>query len=247
VIGAILTRWSFDPTVLGGLALLCVVYWRAGGRRPWRFAAAIVLSLLALESPLDFLADHYLFSAHMVQHLVLMLGVAPLLALSIPPRLGRWAPRTPVLAFVLFVVDMWLWHAPPLYESTLHNEALHALEHLTFVTTAGWFWWVAFSPEALPMLGRAAYVFVAGIPGTLLGALITFAPRVLYPSYPAALEQPGLGRALQAQWNVTAAGDQQLGGLIMWVPGGLVYLVAILAILLSGLSRQQAIEAEPAS
>jgi cytochrome c oxidase assembly factor CtaG len=247
VIGAILTRWSFDPTVLGGVALLCAVYWRAGGQRRWRFAGAIALSLLALESPLDFLADHYLFSAHMVQHLVLMLGVAPLLALAIPPRLGRWVPRAPVVAFVLFIGDMWLWHAPPLYESALHNEALHAFEHLTFVATAAWFWWIAFSPEALPMLGRAAYVFVAGIPSTLLGALITFTPRVLYPSYQAALEQPGLGRTLQAQWSVTAAGDQQLGGLIMWVPGGLVYLAAILAILLPALARQQPVEAEPAS
>lgn len=262
---SILTKWSFDPTVFGGLAMACAVYWhythgpkgmvdRGKARHDGRFAGAILLALLVLESPLDFVADHYLFSAHMVQHLVLILGVAPLLALSVPDGLiedlkqsrlawlGRWCIQ-PVVVFAAFVLDVWLWHAPPLYEATLRSESVHAAEHLSFVGISAAFWWVAFAPNGnarqLPMLARLGYVFLAAVPNTILGALLAFAPNVLYPSYQRALEQPGFGRALQLEWGVTALADQQLGGLIMWVPGGIVYLVVIVGILMSWFVRQQ--------
>jgi putative membrane protein len=270
MIAGILTKWAFDPTVIGGLLLLLAVYClytrgprsdRAAEQRStdgW-FAAAIVLTILALESPLDFVADRYLFSAHMVQHLVLLLGVAPFFSLSIPaaliddlrshtPKWLRHGAMQPALVFVAFVVDLWAWHAPPLYEATLHSEPIHVLEHLSFIATAAAFWWIAFAPNRgtgdMPVLARMAYVFVAGIPNTLLGALITFAPSVLYPSYQLALEQPGLGRVLETQYAITALGDQELGGLLMWVPGGFVYLLAIIAIFLAWFSKHQA--AQPA-
>ncbi len=255
MISTILTRWSFDPSVFLGLAVVCVVYWRY--RQPARdkwLVGAMILALLALESPLDFVADRYLFSAHMVQHLVLILGVAPLLALAVPDGLiqdlktsrlaglSRFSVQ-PVVVFVAFVVDTWAWHAPPLYEATLHYEPVHVAEHLSFIGVSAAFWWVSVAPNEgvrqLPMLARLAYVFVAGIPNTLLGALITFAPSVLYPSYQLALEQPGFGRSLQVEWGVTALGDQQLGGLLMWVPGGFVYLVVIVAIFMSWFARHQ--------
>ena len=264
MIAGILSRWTFDPSVIAGLLALAGVYWlytRGPRARPdadprphdGRFAGAVILTVLALESPLDFIADRYLFSAHMVQHLVLLLGVAPLLALSAPAvlaedlqaHLPRWLWRAgthPVAVFVVFVGDLWVWHAPALYELTLHSEAIHVLEHLSFIATAVVFWWLAFGAGAgagLPVLARIGFVFLAGIPNTLLGAVITFAPSVLYPSYQLALEQPGLGRVLEAQYGVTALGDQELGGLLMWVPGGFVYLVAIIAILLTWLAAQQ--------
>ncbi|HVA24672.1 MAG TPA: cytochrome c oxidase assembly protein [Chloroflexota bacterium] len=263
MIAGILTKWAFDPTVIIGVLGLVAAYWlytrgpRSNrGAEPRstdaRFAAAIVLAILALESPLDFLADRYLFSAHMVQHLVLLLGVAPLLARSIPAalfhqgrRLPRWLKRLltqPALVFVAFVADLWAWHAPPLYEATLRSESVHVLEHLSFVATATVFWWIAFDDGRMPVLARMGYVFVAGIPNTLLGALITFAPSVLYPSYQLALEQPGLGRLLQAKYGVTALGDQELGGLLMWVPGGFVYLLAIVGIFISWFANHQAVE-----
>jgi putative membrane protein len=270
MIAGILTRWTFDPSVLAGLLALAGVYWLyTRGPRAWTdaeprrrdacFAGAVLLAVLSLESPLDFVADRYLFSAHMVQHLLLLLAVAPLLALSAPAALAadlrahlpRWLWRVgvhPVAVFVVFVGDLWVWHAPALYELTLHSEAIHVLEHLSFVATATAFWWLAFGAgeTALPVLARIGFVFLAGIPNTLLGAVITFAPAVLYPSYQLALEQPGLGRALAAQYGVTALGDQELGGLLMWVPGGFVYLLAIIAILVTWLAAQQAAEPEPA-
>ncbi|HLG72796.1 MAG TPA: cytochrome c oxidase assembly protein [Chloroflexota bacterium] len=266
MIAAILTKWSFDPSVFTGLAVLCAGYWwyarrERNPRQDRRFVAAMLIALLALESPLDFVADRYLFSAHMVQHLVLILGVAPLLALAVPDgfiadvKASLLAPLArfcvhPVVVFVAFVVDVWAWHAPPMYEATLHSEAVHVAEHLSFIAVSAAFWWVAFAPNdgvaQLPMIGRVAYVFLAGIPNTLLGALITFAPVVLYPSYQLALEQPGLGRALQLQWGITALTDQELGGLLMWVPGGFVYLAVIVAIFMSSFARPSAAEAEPA-
>jgi cytochrome c oxidase assembly factor CtaG len=268
MLSAILTQWSFDPSITAGLICLWLIYWRysfgpraeregSAERRHWSFAVALILAFLALESPLDVLADRYLFSAHMAQHLVLMLAVAPLLALAVPPGFAAAARRRipaavgkvvaqPVAVFLAFVVDVWTWHAPPLYEATLHNEGIHVLEHLSFIALAALFWWIALAPietgRQLPALARVAYVFVAGIPNTLLGALITFAPSVLYPSYQLALEQPGLGRALQTQWGITALGDQQLGGLLMWVPGGFVYLLAIVGIFISWFSRRQPLE-----
>jgi putative membrane protein len=145
------------------------------------------------------------------------------------------------VVFVAFVIDVWAWHAPPLYEATLRSEPVHVAEHLSFIAVSAAFWWVAFAPNdgvrQLPMLARLGYVFLAGIPNTLLGALITFAPTVLYPSYQLALEQPGLGRALQLEWGVNALTDQQLGGLLMWVPGGFVYLLVIVAIFMSSFAR----------
>lgn len=271
MIAGILARWTFDPTVIGGLLIVATLYWfytrRDRALAPFHsrtdvwFAAAVALTILALESPLDFLADRYLFSAHMVQHLLLVLAVAPLLAISAPAALAEdmrrhmpawlWRLGTrPLTGFVLFVSDLWVWHAPALYEATLRSESIHVLEHLSFIATAVVFWWIAFAPEVgsrrLPALARVGYVFLAGIPNTMLGAVITFAPGVLYGSYQLALEQPGLGRVLASQYGVTALGDQELGGLLMWVPGGFVYLAIIIVILVSWLSTQQAAEPEAA-
>src|SRR5438105_4627281 len=114
---AILTKWSFDPSIVGGLALLTLLYWRFARGRDGLFALMLVLAFLALESPLDFLADNYLFSVHMVQHMLLILGVAPLLALALPASLKLPALLSnPVLAFVAFTADFSLWHVPVLYE-----------------------------------------------------------------------------------------------------------------------------------
>ena len=263
MLATILTKWSLDPSVLGGLIWLSLVYWLwahgrySGGRqaspsRDWCFSLGVILALLALESPLDFLADRYLFSAHMFQHLMLILGVAPLLALAVPDALvadlkaSRLAPAlrrcgNPVAVFVVFVVDVWAWHAPALYEATLRSEMIHIAEHLSFIGLAAAFWWVSFAPndgvEYMSMPARLGYVFLGGIPNTLLGAVITFAGTVLYPTYQLALDQPGLGRALQVEWGVNALTDQEFGGLLMWVPGGFAYLVVMLVIFMTSLAR----------
>ncbi|MHB8620236.1 MAG: cytochrome c oxidase assembly protein, partial [Chloroflexota bacterium] len=188
----ILVMWSLHPSVLVGLAALTAVFVhydrrerrreRAGEapsdtnrqRRERTFVMMVVATLVALNSPLDALGDGYLFSAHMLQHLLLILAVAPLLVMSTPPELlqdtQRRLPGTiralggnPVVGYFLFVADVLAWHAPALYEATLLHEPIHVAEHLSFVATAALFWRHALPPIAgnqprLHELGRMAYL-----------------------------------------------------------------------------------------
>lgn len=247
-IQVLLTGWSLQPSVIVGLLALGGGYAYATGplraRRgwgppvaPWRRAAffgGLAIAAFALLSPLDTLGDEYLFSAHMVQHMLLTTGTPPLLLLGTPDWLVRpalrWpAVRTaarwltfPAVAFVLFNGDFWLWHLPPLYDATLSNEGLHILEHLTFLVTAtlSWFPIVSPVPDELPRLPRLMqllYLFVSCQPMVLLGAILTFAAEPLYLTY---VRAPHI-------FGLSAMTDQQLGGLIMWIPGNFVYILVM--------------------
>ncbi|HET7584589.1 MAG TPA: cytochrome c oxidase assembly protein [Gemmatimonadaceae bacterium] len=226
--------------------------WRRAGRgrgvRRWQavsFGAGMATVLLALASPLHEMSEA-LFAAHMVQHELLMLVAAPLIVLGAPgvpflwalPERARHRAATlvrargmrsvwsalvhPATAWVLQAVAILLWHAPPLYQSALEHEPVHALQHACFMGTALLFW------ESLVRLARrrrSGYgvavlsLFTTAIYGSMLGALLTFAPSVWYPAY---------GHAAAA-WGLTPLEDQQLGGLIMWIPFGLVYVIAAVA------------------
>ncbi len=175
-----LTEWNFDPSILMGTALIVGLYLYAIGplrkrqhlaeqvqrRQVIYFLLGVFLMFLALVSPLDELGDSYLFSAHMVQHLFLTVVGPPLLLLGTPAWLVKPLLRQrhafliarvltfPAIAFFLYNADFWLWHAPPLYDATLENEAIHILEHLTFIVFGVIAWWPIFSPleEGLPRL-----------------------------------------------------------------------------------------------
>jgi putative membrane protein len=225
------------PSVLIGLALLggLYVYWgglKASRRQIAAFAGALVLLGLSLNGPLHALSDRYLFSAHMVQHLVLTLVFPPVLLYGTPAwvvrrltrpravaRLARWATR-PLVAGALFSVPITLWHVPQFYEAALEQHALHIVQHLVFLATAVIMWWPVLSP--VPELPRASYptqliyLFALGLPMSLAGALITLADSVLYPFYIAA----------PRVWGLAPLADQQLGGLAMWVVGTIYLWVA---------------------
>ncbi len=197
-------QWDLHPSVVIGLAVLggLYVYWgglRAPRRRVVSFAAALAVLCLALNGPLHNLSDTYLFSAHMVQHLVLTLVFPPLLLYGapasvvrplLPPRsvfrFARWATR-PLAAGVLFSAPITLWHFPQFYQAALERHPLHIVQHLVFIATAVIMWWPVLSP--VPELPRASYpaqlmyLFLLGIPMSLAGAMITLAERVLYPFY----------------------------------------------------------------
>jgi cytochrome c oxidase assembly factor CtaG len=251
------SAWNPDPTILLGLALSLWGYAR-GLRRLWRragpgrgirawqaacFVGGVAALLVALVSPIDQMGA-VLFSAHMVQHLVLILVAAPLLVLgrplivflwALPPRwrhrLGRWwrrksGPRVAwrlanrlATAWVLSVAALWVWHAPALYQAALHDELLHAIEHGSFLGTALLFWWTVIHPPS----GRRGYgasvlaIFTMAVQNGLLGALLTFAPTLWYPAY----------GSRGAVWGLAPLDDQQLAGLIMWIPASLVYLAAL--------------------
>ncbi len=254
-----LTQWNLEPSILIGTVLITGLYLYAIGPLRKRhftdepvmkgqtiaFLSGMLVMFLALVSPLDELGDSYLFSAHMVQHLFLTIVGPPLLLLGTPEWFVKPLLRNkvvfkiakaltyPVVAFVLYNADFWLWHAPPLYNATLENQSIHILEHLTFIIFGLLYWWPIFSPSKdLPRLsfgGQILYLFLSGMPSVLLGAGLTFSPP-LYAPYIAA---PRI-------WGISAATDQQLGGLIMWVPVSIFYIVIMSVLFIRWMLQQEA-------
>ena len=245
------SAWTFDPAVLVPVMLTAVLY--AIGARSRRGASGIQMVCfwsgwsflaLALLSPVHPLGE-VLFAAHMSQHEILMLLAAPLLVLSRPlapmlwgmpfswrRSLGRlskgvqpvWATITlPVNAFVIHAVALWVWHVPALFEATLRNDFIHAMQHLSFFASALLFWWSLLYANGRAGYGAAIlYIFGTAIHTSILGALLTFSTTIWYHAY----------ETTAPEWGMTALEDQQLGGLIMWVPAGLVYIVAGIGVLL---------------
>jgi cytochrome c oxidase assembly factor CtaG len=211
-----------------------------------------VLALAALATPLDSIGDTSLFTAHMLQHLLLILGVAPLLLTGTPGWLVRellratrltgfvrWA-RHPLVAFFGFNVVFALAHVPSFYELTLANESLHAAEHLVFIATAMLMWMPVLSqvPDIAPRypsLGQVLYLFLQTVPASLLGALLAATSSPYYPTYQLAPRITAL----------SALEDQQLGGLIMWVGGGLYFLIATGVVFFAWAAREEAANRRP--
>jgi putative membrane protein len=212
-------------------------------------AAGGVAIAVALGPPLHGAAEE-LFAAHMVQHLVLVAVAAPLLAAGLPGAvllvrlpptarrsIGRWLRRAQRLVplarphiaglvgvWLLHVVILWSWHAPALYEAALRRPALHALEHASLLLSATAFWAMVLRPRdhrAAGAAGALLYLFAGAGQSTALGALLTLAAEPSYPRH----------APTAARWGLTPLEDQHLAGLIMWVLGGVGYLVAALVVL----------------
>jgi putative membrane protein len=228
--------------VLGVLALAAVytaAVLRAGRPvplpQPLAFFGGCVAVLVALNGPLHDLSDRYLFSAHMVQHLVLTLVAPPLWLLGTPSWMldglieradalgaGRClrAATRPLAAFGAYAVALVAWHVPAPYNAALEHHGWHIVQHLVLMATGVLGWWPILSRSrrlaALPYAAQLLYLFAFGMPMTVVAAMVTGAERVLYPLYAAA------PRVL----DMDPLADQQLGGIIMWVPAGVIPLVA---------------------
>lgn len=249
--------WTWEPLVVLGVGMAGCWYavglqrlWRRAGVRravgwehAWLFVAGLLSAGLALMSPLDTLGDA-LFSAHMTQHLVLILIAAPLLVLGRPllpvvwalpkpwrRRIGRWwaagpAARTvltaitlPSVVWVAHATALGFWHVPAPYGWALDHESIHVIEHASFLATAYLFWWAVFQPVGRRRLGYgAAVIYVSALAGVMgvFSAVLTFARTPWYVEH----------AHRTAAWGLTALEDQQLAGLIMWIPSSLVYLAA---------------------
>ena len=248
-------HWELHPSVVVGVVLLGGLYVLLGGgsaprRRVAAFAGSLLVLLASLNGPLHDLSDRYLFSAHMVQHLILTLLFPPLFLYGVPVELARrvirpgWARALgarlvqPISAATIFTVPIVLWHLPPLYEAAMRHHGLHIVQHLVFLATSVVMWWPVLSP--LPELPRASYpgqllyLFLLGIPMSVVGAMITLADAPLYPFYVAAPRVVGL----------SPLDDQQIGGLIMWVPGGLVFWLAMTVVWFRWSAREERGDAE---
>lgn len=240
--------WDWNPSVIIGCAALLIAYISLNGlslsRRTLYYFAGVFVLLFALISPLDTLGDRYLFSAHMVQHLLLILLVPPLLILGLPEKAtvvldARGMRRVegivghPVIAWLIGVLTISIWHLPALYEGALENENLHIVEHLMFLISATIFWWPIVRRDRSHLSPPAAMIYLAasGQVGTLLGILVAFFPHVLYPMYLRMTDPTGMMAVVRGVWNLSPRGDQELAGLLMAIPGSMVYLGAIFIIL----------------
>jgi putative membrane protein len=242
--------WKLYPSFMIGWLLFAAAYFlvigplrhRFPGSKPATsgqvasFSAALLAMLLSLQGPLHEVSDYYLFSAHMVQHLVLILVMPPLLLAGIPDWVLRPAIRVrpvlafaraltlPLIAFSLNNAIFLAWHFPGPYDLMMRNHGVHVAMHLTIMVTGVIMWWPVMSP--LPELPRIAaplqmvYLFLVGVPMMISAALITFSSKPLYQWY---VEAPRL-------FGIGPLDDQRLGGVIMWVPGGLVLWIAITAV-----------------
>jgi putative membrane protein len=245
--------WNFDAWIVTplmiagcGYATGAIMLWRRAGigrgLRPWQicaYAAGWFALVGALLSPLHELGEQ-LFTAHMVEHEIIMAVAAPLLVLARPAAgflwawpaawrrtIGRavrsdlpagcWVIMTaPVVATLLHGIAIWVWHIPVLFDSAVTDITLHRLQHLSFLLTALLFWWALLRNCGAG--AATAHLFITMTHTGLLGALLTFAPHVLY----------GAQTANAAAWGLTPLEDQQLAGLVMWVPAGIIYAGAAL-------------------
>ncbi len=249
MIGALLRAWSLEPSVVAGCAALALARAAADRFRPRRgwiaFGAGTALLFLALASPLDPLADAYSFSAHMAQHMILVLAVPPLWIAGAPVALLRGALRrpavsraeralaAPALACPLAVAALVLWHVPRLYDAAVASEGLHVVEHLSFLVAFTIYWWPVLTPlEERRLAPGAAILHLAagGAATTGVGILVTFASPALYRSYAAGDDPLHVLAALRAA-GLDRAADLALSGLLMWMAGTPAFLVAALGAL----------------
>ncbi|MBI4200332.1 MAG: cytochrome c oxidase assembly protein [Chloroflexi bacterium] len=251
--------WHFHPDVTLGVLALEGLYLLGVGllRRRYRwapetprrqvvlFTLGVLVMYASLTGPIHELADNYLFSAHMVQHLLISLVVPPLLLAGLPGGLVRPLVRLPLVyrtarvlihpvpAFALFSGVLALWHLPALYEWALRVHGAHVFQHLLLMATAVLMWWPLLSP--VPELPRASYpvqmvyLFLLSLAPGFVGAAITFSSRVLYPFYQ---EAPRL-------WGIAPLVDQQIGGLIMKLVGGFAFLGILAVVFLRWYSREE--------
>ena len=244
--------WSARPEVVAPLLIAGGAYalgwWRlrrrGGAVSGWRVAASgagLLSVFVALSSPLEQMA-HASFTAHMVQHLLLIVAAAPLLLLAdpfaallwaLPARLRQSGGRlirpgtalrrlgrgltTMAVAWLAYVAAIWLWHLPIAYDAAVADRVIHDLEHVVFVGTAVLFWWPIVQPAprfraSASYGGRVVYLVLAALQAGLLGLLLMASPETWYRAY-------------------SSAEDQSLGGLVMWAVGGAVDMLAVLVLL----------------
>jgi putative membrane protein len=232
------TAWTWNSMVLALSALACIGYFLAFGRRGWPiyFAAALVVFLLSFISPVNALANGYLFSAHMVQHILLVLIVPAFLLLSLPRSLSLPRPLRsfthPLIGWIAGVGAMWLWHAPALCNAAATSGTVSAIQTTSLLLMGSLFWWQVLAPrqeQRLSPLAGIVYLFTACTACSVLGIILTFAPVSICPVYQHPVDRLGILSTIRDNWGLTSDRDQQIGGLLMWVPMCAIYAAAILA------------------
>lgn len=264
------THWELDPRialfVFGVTALYLAWIGPLNRRRPGAerrqttrgeiayFLSGSVVALIALGPPLDDWSDYFLVSAHMAQHLLLMIAVAPLWLLGIPAWVYEPLTRNPTTRRIGDALTHWLvcavvpaavvviWHVPYLYDAALNHPLIHALEHQCFLIAAFFLWWPLISkvpawPRLAPPL-QCLHLFAQTIPGGVVGAFLAYAEAGLYKPYLRASVRP---------WGLPLKTDQEIAGVLMWVGANMFFLVLISIIFLRWATREEAKDRQPAA
>jgi cytochrome c oxidase assembly factor CtaG len=249
----------WDPTALAPLALLVYLYTRrwlaarreagprgASGLQAAAFAGGILALVAALVSPIDGLGEDYLFSVHMLQH-VLLGDIAPLLLLlslsrvmlrpatrrlmAIERKLGRFAH--PATGLVAWLVLMYVWHIPAMYDAALKHPVVHLLEHISFFSAGVAVWWPLIQP--IPMRRRMtglwplAYIGTAKFGLAALGLFLTWSGTAIYTYY----------EHVPRIWGLSAVEDQNVGGALMMVEQSLTFVIVLVAVFVQMLARSE--------
>jgi putative membrane protein len=260
------TGWIWPPSIFVPLLLTATLYALGAGKMLRRttnrrslvwpiffFILGWISLVIALDSPLHELGEQ-LFWVHMTQHEILMLLSAPLLVLGRPLIAFLWAlpqawreaaPRivnfpmlkkswslasAPLSAWLVSALALWVWHVPWLFDRTLSSDWIHAAQHTTFLVTALIFWWpVMHRSPSFGYGGALLYIFTTILHTSVLGALLTFSTRPWYAAYV----------TTAPAWNLSALEDQQIGGLIMWIPAGTILLIVALVVLVNLVQESQ--------
>ncbi|RFB85852.1 hypothetical protein B5K11_29645 [Rhizobium leguminosarum bv. trifolii] len=247
--------WTFDPWILAPLALSAILFAcgslrfrprspagrHAFTRRVSTFWSGWLVLAGALVSPLHWLGEH-VFTVHMIEHELVMAVSAPLIVLARPSAMLLWGlPKiirrkaaqvlaakavrrawtflsSGTVATLVHGMAIWAWHAPVLFDAAVESVPLHRLQHLCFFTTAILFWWSVIWKTNRGLAGW--HLFLTMLHMSILGALIALSPNVLY-----GLQTQGSGK-----WGLSPLEDQQMAGLVMWVPAGIIYAGAALVL-----------------
>jgi putative membrane protein len=250
----IFSYWIIDwSSAIAAVMLLATFFLLSKHSKKIILAALIFILALCFFSPLHVLAANYLFSAHMIVHVVLLLCVGPLLVLTLHPdenfadKFFLYLKSHPILGWLTGVGIMWFWHIPVIFNNamaSMHNGSFSyvSLDETLSLVIAG----ILFSAPVIhpnkkyriEQLQSIVYLFTACVGCSLLGLLITFAPGGTYHHFLSQHDSYYLNNIILHQWNITQAMDQQAAGLIMWVPCCLIYVSGAMYLLIKWLKQK---------
>jgi cytochrome c oxidase assembly factor CtaG len=259
-----LSSWYFDLPVVIGCALLSIAYLVAKrGKVDGKcitFLLGILTLFLALVSPVDAIGEDYLFSVHMIQHMMLGMIAPVLIVAGIPESFVRAWLKIPFIAILerilgnplvaLFIANatFWVWHLPALYNLTLENDTVHIFEHLLFIITGTMLWWPVFKPIPEGRLAPMPAIIYLGIAASLcttLGIIFTVSETPYYACYANPSDDLGALKMIRVDWGMTQLDDQKLGGAIMWEPAGAIFLWAIMVAMVEWFKEDEARQSKP--
>jgi putative membrane protein len=259
---SIFSYWHFDFSTIVFIVALCILYFYAINFKIKKYSiyffAAIFLLILCIVSPLHFLGENYLFTAHMLSHVLIILIAAPLIVAAIPAEnkfkrvlLSLSKKRILLICWFIGVGTMWLWHIPYIFnhlfsmQGMRNSNSINAwmiVEIISLLIAGILFCWPIINPykeyRISPITG-VLYLSTACVFCSLLGLLITFAPIGTYLHYENLMDSYGYLSMIRNDWKISPATDQQIAGLIMWVPCCLIYLTASMILLIKWFDEKQ--------